>query len=346
MEASASAHGGPDASGVAPHDFSTNANACGPCPAAQGAVEAADARRYPDPAYTRLREQLAAFHGVECERIVVAGSASEFIARMTAVVAGRAPGAVEVPAFSYGDYARAAQAQGLVARRAHEPVAGAPLRAVWACDPASPLGQPEVGLATRIDTLPNGVPLILDRAYEPLRLQGALALRPDQLDRVWQLWSPNKALGLTGVRGAYAIAPVDDADGLVQRLHRFAPSWPLGVHAVAMLEAWTGAPAQRWLAEALPVLRRWKTQQQAMCRALGWQVLASDANFFCAQPLATLDFHAALARLRGAGIKLRDCTSFGLPGHVRLGVLSPESQHALQQAWRAAVHPANSAAEP
>jgi histidinol-phosphate aminotransferase len=37
--------------------------------------------------------------------------------------------------------------------------------------------------------------------------------------------------------------------------------------------------------------------------------------------------------LRADGIKLRDCASFGLPGHVRLGVLPPQSQQALKEAW-------------
>ena len=47
-----SPHGGPDAQGVPLWDFSTNANACGPCPEALAAVQQADATRYPDPAYT------------------------------------------------------------------------------------------------------------------------------------------------------------------------------------------------------------------------------------------------------------------------------------------------------
>ena len=33
--------------------------------------------------------------------------------------------------------------------------------------------------------------------------------------------------------------------------------------------------------------------------------------------------------LRATGIKLRDTTSFGLPGHWRLGVLPPKAQRAL-----------------
>ena len=54
-------HGGPDAQGAARHDFSTNSNACGPCPAALVAVQQADATRYPDASYTRLRASLAEF---------------------------------------------------------------------------------------------------------------------------------------------------------------------------------------------------------------------------------------------------------------------------------------------
>ena len=69
-------HGGPDALGVPRWDFSTNANACGPCPMALAALQQADARHYPDPAYTHLRERLAAFHGVARQRMVLAASAS------------------------------------------------------------------------------------------------------------------------------------------------------------------------------------------------------------------------------------------------------------------------------
>lgn len=345
-------HGGPDAEGAPLHDFSTNANACGPCPHTVAALQAADPSRYPDPAYTALREQLAAFHGVTRERIVLAASASEFIVRITAAVAQGRRGTVEVPALAYGDYARAARAQGLrvsetrpviEARAPSLPAsrrADAPLL-VWACDPSTPLGIAQPGLAARIDALPDAVPLVLDRAYEPLRLSGISALSPRQLNRVWQLWSPNKSLGLTGVRGAYAIAPEGAAAAELQRhLLRLAPSWPLGAHAVAMLQSWAGTQAQEWLAGCLPTLRVWKREQQALCRAWGWLVLDSDSNYFCAAWLPALGAAGpaqALRALRAQGIKLRDCTSFGLPGHVRLGVRGPESLSALRAAWRTAV---------
>jgi histidinol-phosphate aminotransferase len=45
------------------------------------------------------------------------------------------------------------------------------------------------------------------------------------------------------------------------------------------------------------------------------------------------DFAGLLKQLRAEGIKLRDCASFGLPGHVRLGVLPPTSQQVLKEVW-------------
>ncbi|MDP2035544.1 MAG: aminotransferase class I/II-fold pyridoxal phosphate-dependent enzyme [Polaromonas sp.] len=319
-------HGGPDHLGTPLHDFSSNSNACGPCPDALAAVQQADARQYPDASYSALRAQLAAFHDVDPHRVLLAGSASEFVFRMTALAAQRGASSVWLPRYSYGDYAYAAAAWKL-------PLASAPERAQlrWACDPSSPLGQPESAPVACADA---SALCVLDRAYEPLRLSGVPAWADDVLANVWQLWTPNKALGLTGVRAAYVIAP-SGQDRLAAQLEALAPSWPLGAHGVAMLQAWTGADAQAWLAASLPVLRQWKAAQLAVCESLGWACLPSDANFFCARPALPpgMSLAQALAGLRTRGIKLRDTASFGLTGHVRLSVAAPAAQAALQQAW-------------
>ncbi|MDP2404794.1 MAG: aminotransferase class I/II-fold pyridoxal phosphate-dependent enzyme [Hydrogenophaga sp.] len=312
-------HGGPDAMGVPRWDFSTNANACGPSPTALVAVQRADAQHYPDPAYTDLRAALAGFHGVAVERIVVAGSASEFIARITAAVARAGGQRAWWPTPAYGDYAHAAQAWGL--QRANDP---AQADLLWLCEPSSPLGSAEA-MASAVAQ--QGGVVVIDRAYEPLRLSGRCSLGADALDRLWQLWTPNKALGLTGVRGAYAIAPLQSQE-LARALERLVPSWPLGAHGVAMLRAWVRANTQQWLTESLERLRDWKAQQQAQLAGLGWTCLPSEANYFCARAPAALDTPA----LRAQGVKLRDTTSLGLPDHWRLGVLPPAAQAALSQA--------------
>ncbi len=170
---------------------------------------------------------------------------------------------------------------------------------------------------------------------QPLRLQDQLALNVQQKNKIWQLWSPNKALGLTGIRGAYAIAPLD-AEALIQTLRQNAFSWPLGAHAVTMLQAWTRPQVQAWLAQSLLILGEWKERQMDLCRELNWTVLPSVANFYCATPAWSdgVETTALLSRLRLDGIKLRDATSFGLAGSFRLRVMSPEAQDALYFALR------------
>ncbi|RMX06336.1 aminotransferase class I/II-fold pyridoxal phosphate-dependent enzyme [Corticibacter populi] len=365
-------HGGTDALGTAAHDFSTNSNACGPCPEALQAVQAAEVRHYPDPHYTALREALAAWHGVAPWQILLAASASECIHRLSLWALRRGAEQVVVPSPCYGDYARQAQALGLTVASApatREPPPEHDFGALrWACQPSSPAGRADPQLAPWLaaadaqawrahtpDALPAPLLRVLDMAYAPLVLDGGSGAGLDWLQQAagqrhacWQLFSPNKALGMTGVRGAYAIAPCpppgqssSDAGAMAERavaeLQALAPSWPLGVHGVAMLQAWQRPSVQQWLAHSRQILLGWKRQQQACCEALGWQVWpGSLANYFVAAvPQAGRpDWPALLQSLRTAGIKLRDTTSMGLPGHVRLGVRPPASQQALRAAWQ------------
>lgn len=343
-------HGGADALGVPQFDFSTNGNACGPCPIALQAVREADATRYPDADYATLRAQLAAFHGVDTWRVLLAASASECIFRLSNWWALQGGRMACVPEHAYGDYAQAAHAFGLTVTTLAHPLnlaSGTPPALAWCCDPSSPVGGPDPFLSGLAKA--SAAMVVLDRAYEPLRLSGHLALAPSALERIWQLWTPNKALGLTGVRAAYAIAPQGAAEAVVA-LERLCPSWPLGAHGVALLQAWVRPEVQQWLQGSLPLLREWKTRQTALLRGMGWRCLPSDTNFFCAQPFsrgrvsdAGADEHEAaclrdmLMGLRGHGIKLRDASSFGLSGHVRVSVQAPVAQAALCTAWRGRV---------
>ncbi|RZL99887.1 MAG: aminotransferase class I/II-fold pyridoxal phosphate-dependent enzyme [Variovorax sp.] len=328
-------HGGPDDGAPVRHDFSTNANACGPCPEVLAAVRRADATRYPDPRYTALRERLARFHGVDARRIAIAASASEFVFRITAAIARRGGRGVALPTHGYGDYARAAQAWGLVPGRASDarldlPRPEEPPALAWHCDPSSPLGQPVPALGDRIDALAPSTACVLDLAYEPLRLEGCLDLTRARMDRVWQLWTPNKALGLTGVRAAYAIAPLEGSE-LVEDLRCMAPSWAAGSQGVAMLEGWCDAAAQDWMTSSRALLRAWRTRQLALCGELGWRLQPTVANFLCADP-GVVDLTAWASSLRDQGIKVRDATSFGLRDHCRIAVLAPHAQDALRAA--------------
>lgn len=327
-------HGGSDAQGPARWDFSTCSNAAGPCPAALAAVHAADLSRYPDPAGTRVRQALAALHGVAPARVLLAASASEFIQRITAVTGRLWPGPVALPRHAYGDYRLAAQAWG---RTVQPDGDGQPLPATlrWFADPGSPLGQagplPDGGLADL-----GRQPAVLDAVYAPLRLRGATAWGASARAAVFVLHSPNKALGLTGLRGAYAIAPEAGAvayplDALCEALAQAAPSWPLSAAAEALLLSWATPVVQHWVRASHPVLAAWLATLQRRLAARGFELQASDTPFFVARPPRRM---AAVtpAGLRRLGVAVRPTDSFGLPGGWRLSAQSPAAQDALMQA--------------
>ncbi|MCU0956046.1 MAG: aminotransferase class I/II-fold pyridoxal phosphate-dependent enzyme [Hydrogenophaga sp.] len=315
-------HGGTDAQGPVRWDFSSNANACGPCPAALQAVQRANGAHYPDPAYTRLRAALADLHGVDPVRVLLVASASEGIQRITGWRWRAGDRRFWTPSHAYGDYAHAASAWGL------EPVNDPGLaQLAWLCDPGSPLGQGEAPDAVRALLDPTPRTVVLDRAYAPLRLKGDTALSAAQLDRVWQLWSPNKALGLTGVRAAYAIAPLG-AHADRGELEALSASWPIGAHGEAMLMAWTSSDVQDWVAASRATLADWADALRTRLAARGWTCAPSDTAYGCARPPHLLN----AADLRARGIKLRDATSFGLPGWWRLSAQRPDALAALDAA--------------
>ncbi len=312
-------HGGPDARGPARWDFSTNVNAAGPCPQALHALAGVDATRYPDPGYHALRERLAAWHGVAAGRVLLAASASEFIQRVTAVGQRLAPGPVRVPERAYGDYALAAQACG------REVTRGTGERATlgWCADPSSPLGQ-DGALAPDTARLPT----VLDLAYAPMRLHGVSAWDGEAADTVFRLYSPNKALGLPGIRGAYAIAPENVAWPVlrwVEALRAAEPSWPLGSHALAVLACWSEPATQAWLDGTRATLRGWVAELRRGLDALGLQPAPSVTPFLCARIAPA----CPPPMLRGHGLAVRDATSFGMPGWMRLSAQPPAALQAL-----------------
>ena len=267
-------HGGSDALGVPQWDFSTNSNATGPCPHTVVALAGADITRYPDPTYTALRHTLAAWHGVDSWRIVLGSSGSELIARLTAWVSAQvrtsdkgcsnngsgntAQPAVWLPAYHYADYAHAAALHGMVQVA---DVGQADL--IWLCAPSSPLGQ-ALALPQQWAQRRQSSTVVLDCAYAPLQLTDS-PLLPEAFNRhaAWQIFTPNKALGVCGLRAAYAIAPQHLPDDAVQSVAARAASWPLG--AYRWLCCITGAAQPRktgWRNRAKPC----KATRQHSCK--------------------------------------------------------------------------------
>ncbi|TAK99924.1 MAG: aminotransferase class I/II-fold pyridoxal phosphate-dependent enzyme, partial [Aquabacterium sp.] len=214
---------------------------------------------------------------------------------------------------------------------------GAPVL-LWLCEPCNPTGRslPEtfwLKLARRLSAGSNCI-VAIDRAYEPLRLHGTDPVAPELAARCWQLYSPNKALGLTGVRAGWVLAPEEDVLDLLPALWRLAPSWVLSAEGVSLLSQWPSAAVQNWLAHARATLGTWMAQQQAALSGRGWVHQASCTNFTLSRhpDLDEPALNALNACLRSQGIKWRDAGNLGLPGWVRWRAHQPVAQETLLQA--------------
>jgi histidinol-phosphate aminotransferase len=318
-------HGGTDSMPDPRYDFSSNANPLGPCPSVLAAVRSADLTRYPDPMYAKLRATLAAYHHTTPDRIVVGAGASELILRLIRHI----DGPIQQLAPTFSEYARGARLAGRRLISARSP--NAFLRAQSAhpgvgfvCWPNNPTG--DLWSSEFVSAASATGPLVVDMAYAPLCDAHHVAAIEAAAEAAYRLYSPNKVFGLTGVRGAYLIAPRTD-----RRLANMAPSWVIGRDAVALLESATESRARRWLEQGMPQLKRWRARLARSLEQVGLSVRESPATFLLARvgnaPRVT-------AHLRRHDVRVRDASSFGLRQWIRLSAQPPGAQKALLTALK------------
>ncbi len=120
--------------------------------------------------------------------------------------------------------------------------------------------------------------------------------------------SLTKLLACPGLRVGYVLAP--DA-AFVARLRARQPEWSVnGLAAAAVADLLERVDLTGW-AQGIAALR---SRLAEMLRAAGLDPEPSDANFVIVRA------PGLRARLAHHGILVRDCASFGLPGHVRVAV--------------------------
>lgn len=353
-------HGGTDLGPAVAWDFSTNANPLPACEHLSMALAGADRRRYPEPSYLHLRERLARVGLGDAERILPTAGSAEAIRRLTLMASLRGARRVWTPWPGFGEYAAAAEALGLIVQR-YRGIDGlaegvracraagdhAPML-VWVCEPCNPTGRCLSESAWRQLTdlcTTTDLTLAVDLAYQPLRWPQPPHAAPGQgglpecvRGIAWQLWSPNKALGLTGVRAGALVAPATAERTDIDRLLQLAPSWVLSAEGSVLLQAWCEPEVRAWLVGGSQQLATWRDELACELRALGWslhtdlssgQQAASVVPFLLVRPPEGDSAAHVLQRCRAAGIRLRDASSLGLPGWLRLRAHVPEARQAL-----------------
>jgi histidinol-phosphate aminotransferase len=300
-------HGGDAPAGVV--DFSTGVSPLPPPPSVMAAWRGADVTRYPHPTALPLRAALAARHGVAADEIVVGAGSVELIWALARAFggAGRRVGYV-APAF--GEYAQAARASGA------ETMAVAVDAACDLLFVARP-GNPTLAVPA-MDRLRAAL-VVVDEAYQPL-CDDVPPLGPSE--GVALLRSLTKVFALPGLRLGYLVA-----SPLVARAVQAAlPPWNVSQPALAAGLAALAEPTEPVRA-AIAALR---ARLVARLLDIGVVPVVAGGSFVVVDVGDARRFaDAMLAR----GVRVRDCTSFGLPSLVRLGVRSDEDQAQLILAW-------------
>jgi histidinol-phosphate aminotransferase len=322
-----------------------NESAFGMSPRARAAAAAAIERLswYGDPENYDLRADLAAYHGVDVDQVLVGAGIDDLLAlvvRGFATDGGRAVMAHgSYPTFAYhtatfgvpldtapygaDDHvdlaALAAQARASEASRARARDAGAAPHGagvVYLANPDNPSGtwQAEAAVRDFVAALPAGCILALDEAYiDYAPTAPARALLTDD-PRVVHLRTFSKAHGMAGARIAYAVGAAAVCTGLNRLRLQF------GVSRVAQEAARASLTDAAFVAGVAREVAAGRAAYHELGRSLGLPTLPSATNFVCFDLGTRRRAEAVMAALIERGVFVRKPPAPPLDRCIRLSV--------------------------
>lgn len=311
-------------------DFSSNVNPLGPSPRVKEALLKVDLSSYPDPQSWELREALAKLTGVRPEQIVPGNGSTELIHLLArAYLAARDTVVILAPTF--GEYEAACELTGarITVIRSEETngfvwniamacqqIRKLKPKLVFLCNPNNPTGvYLERSMVEALAAATDRGFLIIDEAYISFVAGAWNATELLPLGNVVVLRSMTKDYALTGLRLGYALCPAEVA----QLLYLNQPSW--SVNAVAQEAGLASLSDHEHLLQAKHCVAEGRKYLRQELEALGLKVLPSAANFLLVK---VGDAAGVRRRLLSKRVCVRDCSSFGLPHHIRIAVLTIE----------------------
>ena len=323
-------------------DFSASINPLGAPHGVLQAMTNVDLTAYPDTECTDLREALKSRLGVSDSHILVGNGSTELI-HLTARAYLDADDSAVIFAPTFGEFEAAcamqnAQMVSIIAGEengftwdiadAARLIAGQSPSLVFLCSPNNPTGRylSEEDVRRIARALPRHSLLLLDEAYLPFVDARWNSLPLLDLGNVALLRSMTKDYALTALRLGYMLAPPN----VVERVRGQQHSW--SVNALAQAAGITALADEDHVnngRKAVQVARRYI---MAELDALGLHYNPPTANFV----LVEVGDARALQRtlLTQYRIGVRDCTSFGLPKHIRVGIRKMDDCKRLVAALR------------
>ena len=323
-----------EATGIAPGeviDFSVSSNPNGPPPGLRVTTKGVRIERYPDSEANELRRCLGGKLGIEPRNILVGSGSTELIRLAALAYLGKGDTAVVIQP-TFGEYEVACNIMGgqivrqqlalddgfsldtgsmveMVKR--HKP------KVIFINNPNNPTGNYvsrhdfEKLLAAAPDSL-----IVLDEAYVSFVENAWSPVDLTHDSNLLVLRSMTKDYALAGLRLGYAIGRKE----IIDSLRRVCPPW--NVNSIAQQAGLLVLQQDDFLRRSRAIAARSKKYLMGELTRLGFRCLPSEANFFLVEVGDAAGFRR---RLLGKKMLVRDCTSFGLPGYIRLAPRDPRA---------------------
>lgn len=343
--------------GVRPADlivFSSNINPYGPPPAVvealRQACRAETIARYPDRLSLDLRDGLAHLHGITPAHILVGNGTADILWLIgLQFLRGRR---VAILGPTFGEYANAARIMGATVLDIPLPgwmhgdgqflpaattpddtaaaLAAAAPDAVFLCNPNNPDGQflsPDT--VARLCAAAPAALWIVDEAYADFMDTPSSAIHDQPAATTLVLRSMTKDFALGGLRLGYVVG----APTLIEPLQTMQPPW--NVNAFAHVAGQACLHQLDWRRESLRQLRADCAALREEMQALGFAPQPTTVAYFL---VPVTDAAALRGALLAQRLVIRDCTSFGLPRHVRIAARAPQDNRRLLDALAGLTH--------
>lgn len=265
---------------------------------------------YPEPEPYSLQRQLAEYHGVSPDSILVTNGATEAIYLIAHTLMGQEM-SITQPTFS--EYKSASDLFGSTIRE------NAPIR--WLCNPNNPTGQIQSEELKKGERL-----LVIDRSYEYFCRK---SLPRHILDNSHiYIYSLTKRYRIPGIRLGYILANPQ----LIRHISEKRQPWSVNALAIE---------AGLWITrkdfpESIDRAKLWQESDRlrdTLCKIPGVEVLNTDTHFMLlTTPMLASELKERLAREHH--LLVRDASNFETlsPYHIRIATQRPEDNDALLSA--------------
>lgn len=315
-------------------DFSSNILPYGPAPSVIKAIRGVAISGYPDRDCLQLKRSIADNFNIAFETILVGNGCCELIHQIALGII-RTGDSILVVGPTFSEYVRASRIAGgeivrcdaiaennfaVPSEQIELALDSQSFRVVWICNPNNPTGQSisQQAILNWLTRFPQTV-FVVDEAYIEFSTSTESLVNYATANLI-VLRSMTKAYAMAGLRLGFAV--VREPWHSVLQGRRI----PWSVNALAQAAGIAALQDSKYYGAAMLRLAESKRLLVESLIEKGFRVIASDTGYFL---MATADAGQLREDLLKHGLMIRDCTSFGLAGFVRIAVGTEDQNHRL-----------------